>query len=136
MERRKFIQSGLLGLGALTLGSSTANGQNFSGSGRPGKPEDWVIVSDETKDGIRSLVVTPSPKVCPSRLELEITVKDRTLKGFHFTGGCPGNSRAVAMLTRGMKISEFVSTFRNLPCGRRGTSCTDQLARVLESLKW
>lgn len=136
MDRRKFIQSGLIGLGALALGEQASHGQNFSGSGRPGKPEDWRIVSDETRDGVRSLVVTPSPKVCPSKLELEISVKDRTLKGFHFTGGCPGNSRAVAMLTQGMKISDFVTKFRKLPCGRRGTSCTDQLARVLESLKW
>lgn len=136
MDRRKFIQNSLMGLGALALGETASHAQGFSSSKSSAKPEDWSIVSDKTHDGVRSLVVTPSQKVCPSQLELDIVIKDRTLKDFHFAGGCPGNARAVALLTKGMKISDVIAKFRGLPCGRRGTSCPDQLARVLESLQW
>ena len=136
MDRRKFIQSSLLGLGALTMGEGASLAQGIASNKSSAKPEDWSIVSDETQDGVRRLVVTPSQKVCPSQLELDIFVKDRTIKGFHFAGGCPGNARAVALLTTGMSIQDVVAKFRGLPCGRRGTSCPDQLARVLESLQW
>ena len=136
MDRRKFIQNSLLGLGALTLGETLSHAQGIASNKRSAKPENWSIVSDETKDGVRSLVVTPSQKVCPSQLDLDIFVKDRTIKGFHFAGGCPGNARAVALLTTGMSIQDVIAKFRGLPCGRRGTSCPDQLARVLESLQW
>lgn len=136
MDRRKFIQSSLMGLGALTLGEVASKAQGMVSNKSSAKPEDWSIVSDQTKDGVRSLVVTPSQKVCPSQLELDIFVKGRTIKGFHFAGGCPGNAQAVALLTTGMSIQEVITKFRGLPCGRRGTSCPDQLARVLESLQW
>ena len=136
MDRRKFIQSSILGLGALALGEGVSQAQGAASNRSTAKPEDWVIVADYTKDGVRSLIVTPSGKVCPSQLDVDIFVKDRTLKGFHFTGGCPGNALGLAKLATGMTVSEVVAKLRGVLCGRRGTSCPDQLARVLESLQW
>lgn len=136
MDRRKFIQNSLMGLGALALGETVSHAQSPAANRNSAKAEDWVIVSDQTKDGVRSLVITPSPRVCPTRLDLDIFVKDRTIKGFQFSGGCPGNARGLALLAEGMKISDVVTKLRGVLCGRRGTSCPDQLARVLESLQW
>ena len=136
MDRRKFIESGVLGLGALALGEHTSLAQGAASNRSSAKPEDWTLVADNTKDGVRSLIVIPSPKVCPSQLDLDIYVKDRTIKGFHFTGGCPGNAQGLAKLATGMTVSEVVTRLRGVLCGRRGTSCPDQLARVLESLQW
>ena len=136
MDRRKFIQSSILGLGALALGEGVSQAQGAASNRSSAKPEDWTLVADNTKDGVRSLIVRPSPKVCPSQLDLDINVKDRTIKGFHFTGGCPGNAQGLAKLATGMTVSEVVTRLRGVLCGRRGTSCPDQLARVLESLEW
>lgn len=52
-----------------------------------------------------------------------------------FYGGCPGNLLGISKLIKGMSKDEVVSTFKGTPCGRRETSCPDQLAKALESIE-
>lgn len=97
---------------------------------------DPVIISDKTEAGVRSIQATPSEKVCSRLIEIEINVSDRSIRSVRYTGGCSGNTQGVCALLSGMKIDEAVKKLEGIKCGRKGTSCPDQLARILKSLKW
>lgn len=62
------------------------------------------------------------------------TVAGGRLKGVKFHKGCPGNLAALARLLEGMPVREAVRKLKGIPCGERATSCSDQLAQVLEKL--
>lgn len=47
-------------------------------------------------------------------------------------GGCPGNLQAVPRLVEGMTVEEVNQRLSGIICGRRGTSCADQLARAVQ----
>ena len=68
--------------------------------------------------------------VCSSAIEYEI--KDGVIESCRFIGGCMGNTQGVAALVKGMPVQEAISRLKGIPCGFRGTSCPDQLARALE----
>ena len=50
-----------------------------------------------------------------------------------FAGGCDGNLKAVSKLVRGMAVDEVAALLEGNTCGRRTTSCADQLVRALRS---
>ena len=43
-------------------------------------------------------------------------------------GGCNGNLKAISKLLEGSTVEEIEKKLRGNTCGRRPTSCTDQLA--------
>jgi len=61
---------------------------------------------------------------------MEILSKKVTIEG-----GCAGNTLGVSRLVEGMKIEEAIKRLKGIPCGMRGTSCPDQLARALEEIR-
>lgn len=56
------------------------------------------------------------------------------LKGVEFYKGCPGNLKALALLLEGMPVKAAAAKLKGIKCGERPTSCSDQLARVLEKI--
>ena len=48
-----------------------------------------------------------------------------------FTGGCSGNLKAIPILVDGMTVSEIEQKLSGVLCGRRPTSCSDQLAKAV-----
>ena len=48
-----------------------------------------------------------------------------------FIGGCEGNLKAIPKLVEGMTVTEIEDKLRGIQCGRKGTSCGDQLARAV-----
>jgi len=46
----------------------------------------------------------------------------------HFMGGCDGNLKAISKLLEGATVDEIERKLRGNTCGRRPTSCADQLA--------
>ena len=68
---------------------------------------------------------------CSSAIDFEI--KDGIVTEVHFTGGCRGNTQAVARLCVGMTPEEIIKRCKGIPC-RGDTSCPDQLARALEQV--
>ena len=48
-----------------------------------------------------------------------------------FTGGCPGNLKAIPILVEGMSVDELEGKLRGVRCGFKDTSCADQLARAV-----
>ncbi len=71
--------------------------------------------------------------VCSSEFIIELD--GDIVKKVKIVGGCPGNTVGVSKLVEGKKIDEVINTLKGIPCGMRGTSCPDQLARALEEIK-
>lgn len=67
--------------------------------------------------------------------EIIIDIEKDTIKKVTIEGGCAGNTVGVSRLVEGMKIKEAIKRLKGIPCGMRGTSCPDQLAKALESIK-
>ncbi len=70
---------------------------------------------------------------CSSAIDIE--VKDGIIESVRFTGGCNGNLQGISSLVKGMKVDEAISKLKGIRCGFKSTSCPDQLARALESMK-
>ena len=66
---------------------------------------------------------------CASRIDIDI--EDGKIAGVTFFEGCPGNTKAVAALVKGMDVAEAASRLRGIAC-QGDTSCPDQLAAALE----
>ena len=75
-----------------------------------------------------------SPKgVCS--YEMIIEIEGYTIKKVTIEGGCAGNTVGVSRLVEGMKIEEAIKRLKGIPCGNKGTSCPDQLAKALEEIQ-
>ena len=94
---------------------------------------DYKIVSDEVVDGVRYVTATPSAKVCSKQIDIEI--KDGIIQKVVYTRGCEGNAKGIGALIKDMSVEEAIRRLDGITCGKRGTSCPDQLAKVLKSLK-
>ncbi len=67
--------------------------------------------------------------------EMLITIEGDIIKKVTIVGGCAGNTKGISKLVEGMKIDEVIVKLKGIPCGIRGTSCPDQLAKALEEIK-
>lgn len=67
--------------------------------------------------------------------EMIIDIEGDIIKKVKIEGGCAGNTVGVSRLVEGMKIKEAIKRLKGIPCGMRGTSCPDQLAKALENIK-
>ena len=95
--------------------------------------DDYAIVKDEVVEGIRYVVATPSAKVCSKQIDIEI--KDGIIQKVVYTRGCDGNAKGIGALIKDMSVEEAIRRLEGINCGKRGTSCPDQRAKVLKSLK-
>ncbi|MBQ1503230.1 MAG: TIGR03905 family TSCPD domain-containing protein [Clostridia bacterium] len=50
-----------------------------------------------------------------------------------FTGGCNGNLKAISKILDGWTVDQIVEKLEGNTCGRRPTSCADQLARAVKA---
>lgn len=48
-----------------------------------------------------------------------------------FTGGCNGNLKAIPILIDGWTVGQIEAKCKGITCGRRPTSCADQLAHAV-----
>lgn len=96
------------------------------------KVNDYKIVSDEVVDGVRYVTATPSAKVCSKQIDIEI--KDGIIQKVVYTRGCEGNAKGIGALIKDMSVEEAIRRLDGITCGKRGTSCPDQLARILKAL--
>lgn len=76
---------------------------------------------------------TTSDMVC-SR-EMIIEMDGDIIRKVKIVGGCSGNTLGISHLVEGMNIDEVIERLENIPCGNRGTSCPDQLAKALKEIK-
>lgn len=94
---------------------------------------DYQITRDLTEGGVRYITAVPSGLVCSNLISFEIH-QDGTIHNLHYERGCHGNLQAVGRLVEGKSAAEVAAILDGVDCHGRGTSCTDQLARILDSL--
>lgn len=94
--------------------------------------DDYRIISDEVRDGVRYVSAAPSAKVCSKQIDIEI--RDGVILKVVYTRGCEGNAKGIGALIKDMTVEEAIRRLDGITCGKRGTSCPDQLARVLKAI--
>lgn len=68
-------------------------------------------------------------------MEMIFEIEGNVIKDLQIIGGCPGNTVGVSQLIKGKTIDEVIKSLKGIPCGRRGTSCPDQVAIALQEYK-
>lgn len=63
--------------------------------------------------------------------EIHVDLDGDTIKHVDFVGGCDGNLKAIGKLVNGKNIDDVAAVLEGNTCGRRSTSCADQLVRAL-----
>lgn len=77
---------------------------------------------------------TYTPKgVCSTQFIVDID--NNIIKKIEIIGGCPGNSEGVCKLLEGQTIDFAIKRLKGIDCHGKGTSCPDQVAQFLESIK-
>ena len=64
--------------------------------------------------------------VCAQIISFDIN--DDVITNISFMGGCNGNLKAIAKLVDGWTVDKIEEYLRGNICGRKPTSCADQLA--------
>jgi uncharacterized protein (TIGR03905 family) len=70
---------------------------------------------------------------CSSKFEFDI--EDGIVKKLVVTDGCSGNLQGIGQLVVGMKVEDVISRLKGIRCGRKATSCPDQMAIALEKFQ-
>lgn len=64
--------------------------------------------------------------------KINFSLEDGKIYNLVFTGGCSGNTQAIAKLLEGTDARRASDILRGNDCAGRGTSCADQLAIALD----
>ncbi len=62
---------------------------------------------------------------------IQFDIDNGVVRNVSFTGGCNGNLKAISKLVEGMTPEEISQKLTGNICGRRNTSCADQLAKAV-----
>lgn len=62
---------------------------------------------------------------------IRFDIEGNVIRNIEFEGGCNGNLKAIAKLLDGSTVEEIEEKLQGNTCGRRPTSCTDQLAKAV-----
>lgn len=66
--------------------------------------------------------------------QITLDIQDGILKSVSFEGGCSGNLQGISALVEGMPVEDVVKKLEGIKCGKRPTSCPDQLSCALREL--
>lgn len=64
--------------------------------------------------------------------QMTVHVEDGVVQSVEIVGGCHGNSQGVSRLVEGMKAEDAIFKMAGIRCGRKATSCPDQLSKALK----
>ena len=68
--------------------------------------------------------------VCPRSISFDLD-GDIVTK-IRFEGGCPGNLKAISKLVDGWTVHKIEEYLKGNTCGRKPTSCPDQIAKCIK----
>ncbi|MBO4406597.1 MAG: TIGR03905 family TSCPD domain-containing protein [Clostridia bacterium] len=71
----------------------------------------------------------PTQMVCSQLISFDLD--GDVVRNISFLGGCNGNLKAISKLVDGWTVEKIESYLLGNTCGRKPTSCADQLARVV-----
>ncbi|MBQ8180432.1 MAG: TIGR03905 family TSCPD domain-containing protein [Ruminococcus sp.] len=63
--------------------------------------------------------------------QISFNIDGNIITNVSFLGGCNGNLKAISKLVDGMTVEEIEAKLKGNTCGRRPTSCADQLAKAV-----
>ena len=61
-------------------------------------------------------------------VQINFKLNNDVVTDVEFIGGCNGNLKAISKLVNGMTVDQIEGYLKGNTCGRRPTSCADQLA--------
>lgn len=65
--------------------------------------------------------------VCSRKMRVELD-DQHVIQNVEVVGGCSGNLQGISALVIGMKAEDAIARLKGIRCGRKQTSCPDQLA--------
>lgn len=68
--------------------------------------------------------------VCSTEIHLDI--QDNIIKDVKFIRGCQGNLIGISALVKNMNINDVIEKLKGIECGKKSSSCPDQLSKALE----
>ncbi len=71
----------------------------------------------------------PTEMVCSQLISFDL--EGNVVKNISFMGGCNGNLKAISKLVDGWTVEKIEEYLLGNTCGRRPTSCADQLAKAV-----
>ena len=122
----------ILALAAMFCANVQAQEQTVVKQQKEMVTDDYKIIKDEVVDGVRYVTAAPSAMVCSKQIDIQI--KDGIVQSVVYTRGCDGNAKGIGALIKGMSVEEAIKRLEGITCGKRPTSCPDQLAKILKSL--
>lgn len=118
------MKKSLLILTLILFGVISMNAQDLSGRFK---------LDSLASNGTRIVEFVPEG-VCSVLIHIEVNKKNIVEK-VEFTRGCNGNGKGIGALIKGMKVEEAITRLKGIPCGKRATSCPDQLATALIAMQ-
>lgn len=64
---------------------------------------------------------------------ISLDLDGNAVHNIQFMGGCNGNLKALSMLLEGWTVEDIERKLSGVLCGRRPTSCSDQLAKAVRA---
>lgn len=64
-------------------------------------------------------------------MQIDFDINGNVITNIAFTGGCNGNLKAISKILDGWTVEQIEEKVKGNTCGRRPTSCADQLARAV-----
>lgn len=61
-------------------------------------------------------------------MEIKFNIDKNIITNIQFVGGCNGNLKAISKLVDGWTVEQITEKLSGNTCGRRPTSCADQLS--------
>ena len=62
---------------------------------------------------------------------ISMDLDGNVVRNVEFMGGCPGNLKAISTLVDGWTVDQIADKLSGITCGRKLTSCGDQLAKAV-----
>jgi uncharacterized protein (TIGR03905 family) len=69
--------------------------------------------------------------VCASKINFDL--EGDIVRNIEFSGGCSGNLLAIQKLVDGFTVERIATELGGTICGRRPTSCADQLSKAVQN---
>ena len=66
-------------------------------------------------------------------MQIDFHIEGNIITNIKFTGGCNGNLKAISKLVDGWTVEQIEEKLIGNTCGRRQTSCADQLAKAVRA---
>lgn len=81
---------------------------------------------------MKTIGYTPSG-VCSKYMEIVVD-DNNVIREVNITGGCAGNTMAVSKLLIGMSVEKAKDLLSGVLCGKRITSCPNELSKALQEI--